>query len=361
MPAPDVAVIGGGILGIATAAFLAEAGASVRLYERAQLAAGASGRNSGALQHPLEELAAPLFEESLRHYADLAEFGFPFPEQPAGTLVLSDDAAELAAQHAALAERFPELEPTWLDEAALAAAEPLLAPGLVAYRLSDARPVPPAAAAAAFAERATRAGARISEGTAALAAIEDGRVTGVRTPGGHEPAGAVVVAAGPWSAEVVPPDAAPRVTALWGVVTEVELPDPPRHVVEEAGVDHLAESGRGIGRLFSLITAQGRSSLGSSFDRAEPDAEAIVPELVERGRRFIPALDGAALGPRRLCARPLSDDARPWLGPVPHVEGLHMATGHGAWGVSQGPGSARLVAAAVLGEAGAIPPELSWR
>jgi glycine/D-amino acid oxidase-like deaminating enzyme len=46
---------------------------------------------------------------------------------------------------------------------------------------------------------------------------------------------------------------------------------------------------------------------------------------------------------------------------VPHVAGLHLATGHGAWGVSMGPGSARLVAAAVLGETGAIPPELSWR
>src|SRR4051812_32490649 len=236
--APDVAIIGGGILGLATAAFLSEAGLAVRLYERAELAAGASGRNSGALQHPLDETLTPLFEDSLRHYAELrAGFGFPLPAEPVGTLVLSDRPEELAAQHADLAARFPALQPTWLDEAALAATEPGLGAGLFAYRLEDARPVPPAAAAAAFAERATRAGTRISEGTAALAAIEGDRATGVPTPAGHEPAGAVVVAAGPWSPDVLPPELAPPVSALWGVVAQVQLESPPRHVIEEAGVD----------------------------------------------------------------------------------------------------------------------------
>ena len=33
-------------------------------------------------------------------------------------------------------------------------------------------------------------------------------------------------------------------------------------------------------------------------------------------------------------------------------------TGHGAWGVTLGPGSAKLVAEALLGTADAIPPEL---
>jgi D-hydroxyproline dehydrogenase subunit beta len=356
----DVAIIGGGVLGLATAAFLAEAGAAVRLYERDELAAGASGRNSGALQHPLDPVLAPLFEESLRHYAQLAaEHDFPFPAEPVGTLVVSPDAEPLAEQHASLAARFPELEPTWLDEAALARAEPGLAPGLAGYWLADARPVPPAAAAAAFAERATRAGARISEGTPALAAIEGGRAVGVRTPGGLEPAGAVVVAAGPWSPEVLPPEAAPPVTALWGVVAEVRLTAAPRHVVEEAGVDALTDPTAEAARLFSLITRGDSSSLGSSFEAERPDPEVLAPQLRERGSRFLPALRDVPLGPLRACARPQSADGRPFLGPVPHVPGLHLATGHGAWGVSLGPGSARRVADAVLGNGGAIPLGLS--
>ncbi|MBA2381510.1 MAG: FAD-binding oxidoreductase, partial [Chloroflexi bacterium] len=51
-PAPDVAIVGGGIIGTSLAAFLAEAGLTVRLYEREAIAAGASGRNSGIVQHP---------------------------------------------------------------------------------------------------------------------------------------------------------------------------------------------------------------------------------------------------------------------------------------------------------------------
>ena len=51
----DVAIVGGGIAGTALAALLAEAGASVRLYEREAIAAAASGRNSGVLQHPRDE------------------------------------------------------------------------------------------------------------------------------------------------------------------------------------------------------------------------------------------------------------------------------------------------------------------
>jgi glycine/D-amino acid oxidase-like deaminating enzyme len=50
----DFGVIGGGIVGCALAAFLAEGGASVVLYERDEIAAAASGRNSGVLQHPFD-------------------------------------------------------------------------------------------------------------------------------------------------------------------------------------------------------------------------------------------------------------------------------------------------------------------
>ena len=67
--APDVAIAGGGIVGTALAALLAEAGASVRLYEREAIAAAASGRNSGVLQHPLDEALTGVYERSLALYA----------------------------------------------------------------------------------------------------------------------------------------------------------------------------------------------------------------------------------------------------------------------------------------------------
>ena len=61
----------------------------------------------------------------------------------------------------------------------------------------------------------------------------------------------------------------------------------------------------------------------------------------------------------RACARPLSADGRPLLGPVPGVDGLYLLTGHGPWGITLGPGSARVVAEVVLGGPDRIPAELS--
>ena len=61
-------------------------------------------------------------------------------------------------------------------------------------------------------------------------------------------------------------------------------------------------------------------------------------------------------GPNR--GRPLSVDGRPLLGPVGDTDGLFIAAGHGPWGVSLGPQSARLVTDAVLGRPVEIPAAL---
>jgi glycine/D-amino acid oxidase-like deaminating enzyme len=349
----DVAIVGGGIIGCALAAFLAEAGASVRLHERDVLGAGASGRNSGVFEHPMDAALEPLYARSLDLYAALD--GFPLPAADTGCLVLGEDPADLRAQAEAHAARFPSLGFDPLDEAELARVEPGLAPGMSAFRIATGRPVPPAAAVEAFAARARAAGAELLEGSAARPVRDGDRVTGVETALGAEPAGAVVIAAGPWSGAL---GLSLPVAPLWGVVAQVRLPEPPRHVLEEAGTESLIGEEPPATRLFSLITLDGTSSLGSSFDDAEPDAAAVAAELRERGARFVPALAQAQLGPLRRCARPLSPDGRPLLGPVRGVEGLHVATGHGPWGVTLGPASAELVAAAVLDPSSAIAPRL---
>jgi len=55
----DVVVIGGGIIGSAAAAIMADRGARVALVEGAAIGAGASGRNLGAIQHPFDPALAP--------------------------------------------------------------------------------------------------------------------------------------------------------------------------------------------------------------------------------------------------------------------------------------------------------------
>jgi glycine/D-amino acid oxidase-like deaminating enzyme len=99
--------------------------------------------------------------------------------------------------------------------------------------------------------------------------------------------------------------------------------------------------------------------VGSTFTPEPLDPAATAPLLLERGAAFVPALRTARIEGVRTCARPLSADGRPRLGAVPGTDGLYLLTGHGPWGISLGPGSAQLVADAVLGRPSAIPPELA--
>ena len=355
----DVAIVGGGIIGCALAAFLAEDGARVRLYEREEVAAGASGRNSGLLQHPMDEALTDIFAASEALYAELGH-GFELPPEVVGVLVVGEDAAALEPIRAEIAGQFPELAAEALD--APHELEPALAEDLAAFRLDTGRPVPPAAATRAFAARAREAGAEIREGRAPPRRVTERTAAPTGRPhaarGGAAPARSVV-AAGPWSAALVDPSGAWRpVVPSWGVNVELRLSHPPRHSIEETGIESLKTSGGAAGPLFSIVTRGGVSALGSTFLPEQPDPAELAPALLERGTRFIPQLAGTHAASVRACARPASPDGRPLLGPLA-TQGLFLATGHGPWGVSLGPGSARLVADAVLGKPADIPPELA--
>ena len=347
---PDVAIIGAGIVGCALASFLAEAGASVLLVERDAVAAGASGRNSGIVQHPMDPVLLSLFTETVAHYRDLAAHGFELPAEPQGLLLVAEEEEALARELATIRSGYPELAAEPLAPGEPARLEPALAPDLPGVRLHTGYAVPPAGATAAFAARALAAGARLRIG--ATAALAPG---GLAVGGEHVPAGAVVVAAGPWTSELIDPTGRWRpIAPRWGVNVEVRLAEPPRHAFEEVGIDEVVAQAGDAPPLFSLVTAGGASSLGSTFLPAQPDAAALAPVLHAHGARFVPALADTPIASVRACARPLSSDGRPLLGRAPGHDDVYVASGHGPWGISLGPASARVVADLVLGREPAL-------
>jgi glycine oxidase len=199
----------------------------------------------------------------------------------------------------------------------------------------------------------------------------DGRVAGVRLDGRLEPAVAVVVAAVPWTPELIDPDGTWRpIRPIWGVVAGLALAEAPTHALE--AVDITIEPGfavDGFGRPiepsdrdveFSLVPAAGSSTLGSTFLPVEPDPTAWLPALRRVGARYVPAVADAPLVGLRHCARPASADGRPLIGAIGGIAGLFVAAGHGPWGISTGPGSARLVADLILGRSasGGMPEAL---
>jgi glycine/D-amino acid oxidase-like deaminating enzyme len=359
-PAPDVIVIGGGIVGVAAAAHLAQGGLRVVLMEGTELAAGASGRNSGVVQHPFDPVLVELHLETLALYRALE--GFEIPATPAGLLSVTHDVDGVRAMTAELLRTHPHLRPTFVAPDDMRRLEPAVAAGVAACRLDIGYPVGPAAATRAYAARAERAGVEIRIGRSAGLWREDGAVVGIRMDDGDAiTAGAVLVAAGPWSPAVIDPTGAWRpIVRRWGVVVPVALGAPPTHVMEEAeiSIEPGTEDDAEAGHAFSLVTAGGSSSLGSTFLADEPDPEGLVPSLVQRGARFVPAIGDAVVGRPRLCARPLSLDGRPLIGRVPGVDGLWIAAGHGPWGISTGPASGRLVADLISGRVVAPPREL---
>ncbi len=349
---PDLLIVGGGIIGCSAAAFAAERGATVLLIEATEIGAGASGRNSGAVQHPFDAVLAPLHQRTLEIYRGLSNGDdFSFPGEPAGLLLLTDDLATARDRIAELRDEEPWLAPELFDEVALRALEPMLAGGFSAIRLATGYPIPPHAATRAMAARAQRAGAelRIGQGVANL--TEGGAVL---ADGTQLAAGSVLVAMGPWSPDLVDREGSWRpIRPTYGVTLQVALDAPPKSILEEGAVHTVNrpvgdEEPDGGLITFSMVSVDGTSTVGSTFLSQPPDPASMAPQLLSHGVQFVPSLRGATILQSRVCTRPQSVDGHPFIGPLPDRPGVFVAAGHGPWGISTGPATAELAVAAIL-------------
>ena len=176
----DVVVIGGGIVGAASAYYLAQAGARVRVVERDFAASGTSRACDGLIL--FSDKASPaelaLAKASAGLWAELAEtLGADFEYARTGTLVLYETEEGLAAGQRKAAELQPAgVRAEIVDAAGLRGLEPNLAhdfAGAVFY-LDEAQ-VDARAATLAMLDAAQRLGATLQAVT---------EVTGVRLDAG---------------------------------------------------------------------------------------------------------------------------------------------------------------------------------
>ena len=132
--------------------------------------------------------------------------------------------------------------------------------------------------------------------------------------------------------------------ALWGVTVQVALP--PGH-----GVRHRIEEWDepfDAGVQFEATPLEDVVVLGASRTTETPDEPSFAERILARATRFLPILARARTVRTASCARPVTADGLPLLGPVPGVEDLHLAAGHGPYGISLGPASGRVAADALL-------------
>ncbi len=240
---PDIAIVGGGIIGAACAYELSRAGASVTLIERDELAAGASGRNQGWFVLPEDPLLEPMARATLPTYLDVAaSAALPvwIDREPVGHLLVALDGDDVPrAQDALTAATAQGVAIRELDAAELHEVEPAVSSDAVAgWLLDQGHRLDPAALTVALALAAKAASADIRHHVRVRAFVHDGdAIRGVVTDDGPVHADTVIVAAGPWSTTLLDPIGVRLpVTGARGWIVRVQPASGTlHHMIEHAG------------------------------------------------------------------------------------------------------------------------------
>ncbi len=204
-PEADCVVIGGGVIGVSAALFLARAGQRVVLIEKGRIAGEQSSRNWGWVRVQGRDPAEiPIALEAQRHWRALApELDTDIGLVQGGVAFLANQPKDMARFEAWMPfAKEHGLSTTLLDQAALARLLPQAKSGHwqgALHTPTDMR-AEPFLAVPALARLAARAGVTIRENCAVrLLDIEAGRVAGVITEAGRIRTSSVLLAGGAWS------------------------------------------------------------------------------------------------------------------------------------------------------------------
>jgi sarcosine oxidase, subunit beta len=204
----DFLIVGGGVIGTSIAFHLAKRNAGrVLLLEKSFLGAGASGK-SGAIvrQHYSNRLTALMARKSLgvfQHFDNLV--GGPPVFTPTGMVVVVNekDRAGLQANIAMQQELGIDVRAVSGQELADIDPNARLADDELAVFEAEAGYVEAVQVVASFAEAARHLGADIREGVQVEKLIvESGKITGVQTNEGRYASSCVILATGPWAAQL---------------------------------------------------------------------------------------------------------------------------------------------------------------
>lgn len=346
----DAVVIGGGVMGLASARALRERGYSVTLLERAQPGRAASWASAGIIgatlrdesdpQYALRKLSRALWPSFAQAIQD--ESGLDPEYREMGCLQLATSSEELEWLRSATARAD---DVTWLERSELRKMEPALAEDLPGGVLVAGGNVDNRRLCRALEVSIRRAGVKVVTGTEVRAlASTGGKVSGVETNEGSFGADLVVLAAGAWSAGIdnlTPrPPVAPQKGQIFALdQTRVAL----RHVLLTPGDPYF------------VPRSDGRLVIGATREEAGWDPSLTaggIAWLLNRAMRVVPALSGCPIVELWTGFRPFSADGVPLIGRG-GVDGLFFLTGHGPSGIAPLPGSVALLMAFIDG---AEPP-----
>jgi D-amino-acid dehydrogenase len=362
MATARVIVVGAGIVGATAAWQLARRGVRVHLVEAGETGP-ATWAGAGIVQpwRPAAQGAWAAYSDLAGHTwpqlaADLAADSGQDPSYAVvGGLTVSRDVARLRTAAEELTAARTARGWTGAGEVEL------LAPGDAAARFTglseelaavwtggvgrvDGRLFRQAAVAAA-----ERAGAVLRTGRATLVA-DGSRVRGVRVGDEQVDADTVVLAAGAWTAELCAPlGVRLGLTPMRGQIVHLHLPG-----ADTADWPTVMTLGEEHGHHYLLAFPGGRVVVGATREPgAGFDHRVTVAgqrQVLDAALTLAPGLADATVLETRVGFRPVTPDGFPLLGAVPGLDGLVVATGLGANGLTYGPLMGVLATGLALGE-----------
>ena len=357
----DVAIVGGGIVGLVCAWRARLLGLSVTLLERDRVG-GATSRVAAGMLAPVSEVefgttgrrvlelglrSAEMWPGFARELEEAAGTGVGLLKT--GTLVLARDEDEARELERRLAfRRSLGLRAERLRASEAREREPGLAPTVrLAIEAPDDHSVDPRLVLAALRRACEIAGVLIREHTAVESVLLDGsgeRVTGL-VLGADELVSAerVVLAAGAWTARIggLPPDARVPVRPVKGQILRLRDPAGPgllRRVVRFEGG-------------YLVPRADGGYVLGATVEERgfelNPTAGGIY-RLLRDAYELVPGIDELRIEELSVGLRPGTPDNAPVIGRGA-LDGLIWATGHHRNGILLAPLTAELVLETLAG------------
>lgn len=353
----DAAVIGGGLIGLATAWRLTQRGLNVSVIDPSP-AAAASHAAAGMLA-PVSEVTygetalLHLAMESLRRYPDFvaeleAASGQVVGLRREGTLIVANDSGDhemLVDLHAFQTKL--GLSATMQTSSERRSLEPMVSPEVrCALLVASDHSVDNRRLAAALLAVLEATGVEVIRRRVTSIAIADGMATGVVLDNDEAiTAGAVIVAAGPWSGELpgIPAEAHTPVRPVKGQILRLRAHSPiplPEYSIRGLVNGHS---------IYLIPRADGELVVGATVEEVGFDTTVragAVREMLRDARAVIPGIDELELVEASAALRPGSPDNAPIIGAT-GIDRLTVATGHFRNGVLLTPVTADLVAALV--------------